>query len=176
MQRPIFSLIALAMLGGGAGANAQDGAELRLVKALFAEVQPLSIRKNREYCGYIGLNAEGHLMATAPKRGGKYGCRPDNPAELTVVTASYHSHGAFVSGYASETPSVDDMEADESEGIDGWVATPGGRLWYIDTTDMVTAQVCGLRCLPWDQKFDPDDMGPVANSYAYEALVRYFDD
>ncbi|PTQ70736.1 DUF4329 domain-containing protein [Celeribacter persicus] len=176
MQRPIFLLAALGSVILSAGAQARDGAELRLVKALFAEVQPLSIRKNREYCGYIGLTAEGTLKATQPKRGGKYGCRPGDPVELAVVTASYHSHGAFVSGYASETPSVDDMEADESEGIDGWVATPGGRLWYIDTTEMVAAQVCGLHCLPWDAKFDPEDMGPVAESYSYDALVTYFDE
>ena len=64
------------------------------------------------------------------------------------------------------------MEGDEAEGIDGWVATPGGRLWYVDSSDMVTSQICGIGCLPMDPDFIPGDMGFVAQSYRYEQLVR----
>ena len=45
---------------------------------------------------------------------------------------------------------VGDIEADEDEGVDGFVATPGGRLWYVDTKDMIVRQLCSLNCLPQD--------------------------
>ena len=63
------------------------------------------------------------------------------------------------------------MEGDEDEGIDGWVATPGGRLWYIDTTDMVTFQICGIGCLPSDP-----DSGIIEQSYSYDDLVIKLDE
>jgi hypothetical protein len=67
------------------------------------------------------------------------------------------------------------MEGDEEEGIDGWVATPGGRLWHIDTEDMVTYQVCGIGCLPSDPRFVRGDMGQIDQSYRYRDLVRLLD-
>jgi len=60
---------------------------------------------------------------------------------LDIIFASYHTHGAFSPDYSSELPSGDDMESDEAEGIDEWVATPDGRPCYIDTTDMFAHQI-----------------------------------
>ncbi len=68
------------------------------------------------------------------------------------------------------------MEGDEDEGIDGWVATPGGRLWYIDTTDMVTFQICGIGCLPSDPEFIAGDGGIIEQSYSYDDLVIKLDE
>jgi hypothetical protein len=56
------------------------------------------------------------------------------------------------------------MEGDADEGIDGYVATPGGRLWYIDTVDMVASQLCGIGCLPRDPKFVAGQNGEIALS------------
>ena len=64
------------------------------------------------------------------------------------------------------------MEADEDEGIDGYVATPGGRLWYIDTEDMIATQICGLNCLPRDGRFVKGADGRVERSYTYEELIQ----
>jgi len=74
--------------------------------------------------------------------------------------------------YSSETPSGTDMEGDEEEGIDGWGSTPGGRLWYIDTTDMVTFQICGIGCMPQDPNFIEGDDGFIADQYTYDELVE----
>ena len=152
--------------------HAQEASELTLVKRIFAELQPLSIKKNREYCGYIGLNADGKLTMSPAKRGRKGTCEPSDPDMLEVVIASYHTHGAYSSNYVNELPSTEDVEGDEAEGIDGWVATPGGRLWYIDTGDMVISQVCGLGCLPSDPDFIEGDTGAVEKSYHYKELVQ----
>ena len=63
------------------------------------------------------------------------------------------------------------MEGDADEGIDGYVATPGGRLWYLDTVDMVASQLCGIGCLPRDPKFVAGQNGEIVLSYTYDDLV-----
>ncbi|GHE99181.1 hypothetical protein GCM10016455_19890 [Aliiroseovarius zhejiangensis] len=151
---------------------AQEPGELALVKKVFAKLQPISIRADREYCGYIGYDKSGKLVASKAMRGGKGNCMSRDPTELVTVIASYHTHGAFSTRYANEVPSGDDMETDEMEGVDGWVATPGGRLWYIDTTDMVASQICGIGCLPMDARFREGDMGRIAQSYTYGQLIE----
>ena len=62
------------------------------------------------------------------------------------------------------------MEADEDEGTDGYVATPGGRVWYLDTTDMVASQLCGEGCVASDPNFMRGAAGPVASAYSYKGL------
>jgi hypothetical protein len=49
-----------------------------------------------------------------------------------VIVASLHTHGAFKYVMPAECPSVVDVEACESEGINGYVSTSGGRLWFVD--------------------------------------------
>ncbi|MCI2400443.1 DUF4329 domain-containing protein [Aliiroseovarius subalbicans] len=170
MRALVSGLVVLLAVTGSA--LALDSREVAFVKSVFAQLQPISIRKNREYCGYIGYDAGGQLIASKANRGRKGSCRADDPVGMEVIIASYHTHGAFSTRYFNEIPSGDDMEGDEAEGIDGWVATPGGRLWYIDSQDMVTSQICGIGCLPMDPDFIKGDMGLVAQSYSYEQLVR----
>lgn len=156
--------------------HAQDSSEIAFVKELFNDIQPLSIRKNREYCGYIGYDFDGRLTATEPHKGRKGSCLSPEPDILETIIASYHTHGAYSSRYYNEVPSGVDMEGDEEEGIDGWVATPGGRLWYVDSSDMITTQICGLNCLVADPEFVEGDMGPVKQSYTYDDLVQTIED
>ena len=155
---------------------AQPVDEEVLVRALFAELNPISIAEGVEYCGYVGFDIEGDLIFSEPTRGDESSCLSSDPAEIEVITASYHTHGQFLTDYANELPSGEDMEGDEAEGIDGWVATPGGRLWYIDTDLMETFQVCGIGCLPTDPEFIAGDFGPIAERYSYDALVRKLDE
>ncbi len=152
-------------------ALAQDTAEVTLIKSIFETLNPLSIAENREYCGYIGLDDAGNLVASDPTPGDDASCLSDDPVEITVITASYHTHGGYAEDYASELPSADDYEGDEAEGIDGYVATPGGRLWYIDTLDETVSQICGLGCLPSDPNFVPGDLGIIQESYTYDEFI-----
>ena len=152
-------------------AVAQDSAEVALVKATLNELQVVSIAQNVEYCGYIGFDAHDNLIVTPPTRGDEGSCLADDPDALEIITASYHTHGAHSPDYYNEVPSGEDMEGDADEGIDGYVATPGGRLWYIDSVDMVASQLCGLECLHADPAFDPTDDPEVAESYLYDDLV-----
>lgn len=159
-----------------ASLTAQSIDEEALIRATFADLNPISIEQNVEFCGYVGFTADGALAVSAPARGTKDSCLADDPVNLDLVTASYHTHAAFSPDYSSELPSGTDMEGDEDEGIDGWVATPGGRLWYIDTTDMITRQICGIGCLPADPNFIPGDSGIIEQSYSYDDLIIKLDE
>ena len=151
---------------------AQPLDEEALIRQTLSELNVLSFRDGIEYCGYVGFTEDGTLAVSEPTAGDESSCLSDDPVNLDVITASYHTHGDFSTEYSSETPSGADMEGDEEEGIDGWVSTPGGRLWYIDTTDMVTFQVCGIGCLAQDPNFIEGDDGFIAEEYTYDELVE----
>jgi hypothetical protein len=158
------------------GLAAQSIDEEALARSIFADLNPISIEQNVEFCGYIGFTADGELAFSQPTRGDEGSCLSGNPDTLDLVTASYHTHGGHSSDYSSELPSGTDMEGDEDEGIDGWVATPGGRLWYIDTTDMITRQICGIGCLPADPDFVSGESGLIEQSYSYDDLIIKLDE
>lgn len=155
---------------------AQSIDEEALMRATFADLNPQSIAENVEYCGYLGFTVDGELAVSTPTRGDEGSCLSDDPANLDLIIASYHTHGAHSPDYSSELPSGTDMEGDEDEGIDGWVATPGGRLWHIDTTDMITRQICGIGCIPADPDFVIGGSGIIAQSYGYDDLVIKLDE
>lgn len=175
MRNLFFSYSALLLALAPGLARAQASNEVALVRQVFAQIQPLSFRDNREYCGYIGLNFDGELVATPATRGRVDSCFAADPDELEILYASYHTHGGYVPEDAVEVPSVEDVEGDVDEGVDGYVATPGGRLWYIDTEDMIVSQICGVGCLPSDPRFLPGASANVAPGYSYDQLIRFLD-
>ena len=150
----------------------QTAQEAALVRSMCTTLQPVSIRDGVEYCGLIGFDARGQLIATAPERGGPASCGIEGQGPIDVVTASYHTHGKFSTSYFNELPSITDVEGDAADGIDGYIATPGGRLWYIDSSQRVMRQLCGIGCLPSDPRFVAGDSGPIAESYTYDELTR----
>ena len=155
---------------------AQSIDEEALMRATFADLNPISIEQNVEFCGYLGFTADGELAISPPTRGDEGSCLSDEPENLDLLIASYHTHAGFSTDYSSELPSGSDMEGDEAEGIDGWVATPGGRLWYIDTTDMITRQICAIGCIPADPDFIPGELGLIEHSYSYDDLIIKLDE
>ena len=48
---------------------AQSIDEEALMRATFAELNPISIEQNVEFCGYLGFTAEGELAISPPTRG-----------------------------------------------------------------------------------------------------------
>ncbi|MEL6550054.1 MAG: DUF4329 domain-containing protein [Pseudomonadota bacterium] len=169
----LTSGLTLAALLAAASAQGQSAEEIDLATAALSALQGPSFDQDREFCGYFAYDESGALVATPATTGERDTCLYDGPEDGYVMVLSYHTHGRFDTAYAAEVPSVSDIEADEDEGIDGFVATPGGRLWYVDTTDMEVRQLCGLGCLPQDPRFLPGDAGPVAASYTYADLLAY---
>tara|TARA_R110002051_G_scaffold136488_3_gene209133 strand:- start:5146 stop:5673 length:528 start_codon:yes stop_codon:yes gene_type:complete len=164
-------LVLIAVLVGPVPVAAQDTEELRLARDVLTRLQPISFEKGREYCGYIGYDAQGTMIASPPVMGTKDSCAATFPHNF-AITASYHTHGDFDRGYFNEIPSDIDMEGDQRFYMNGYVSTPGGRLWYIDTQVMVTRQVCSVACLPVAEGFRKGAKGDVAQSYTYEALIE----
>lgn len=168
-----LQICALALLTGivPVVALAQVPAERDAARAVLLELQPRSFTENREYCGYIGRMPDGTYMATEVTRGRSYSClsRGDE-SRFVEVTASFHTHAAFEWDADSEVPSVDDVLGDMEEGVDGYVATPGGRFWYINGERGVAYQICGLGCLGQDPDFVEGAAGPIATEYTLDEL------
>ncbi|MEO1745494.1 MAG: DUF4329 domain-containing protein, partial [Pseudomonadota bacterium] len=116
--------------------------------ALLDTLQPQSIAGDREYCGYILRNRDGTLSSTPVSRGRKTFC--DLPPPSPAVVASYHTHGGHDPDYNNEFPSSRDILTDVSDGIDGYVSTPAGRVWRVDHRRQRAVQVCGVSCVTAD--------------------------
>ncbi len=150
-------------------AAAQDAAEVALARETLWSLQAVSFAKGREFCGFIGYDASGVLRATRAVQGDESTCLADLPNDL-AVTASYHTHGGFDPDYFGEIPSEIDIEGDAA--INGYVSTPGGRFWFVDTRAMEVRLLCGLSCLPMAPEYRKGANGPIAPRYSYDALVR----
>lgn len=152
-------------------AMGQDATEIALARATLSALQPLSFAKDREFCGFIGYDAGGVLRATRAVMGDESTCLADLPEDL-AVTASYHTHGGFDPDFFGEIPSDIDVEGDAALWINGYVSTPGGRFWFVDSQAMEVRLLCGLSCLPMAPGYRKGTNGPIASRYSYDALVR----
>lgn len=147
----------------------QTTEEIAFAKSVLDDLQPQSIAQNREFCGFIGLNEDGDYIATTPTRGRKGSCQPEMDDDFEPL-ASFHTHGAHSADYDSELPSTDDLLADMDEGVDGYIGTPGGRVWFNDSSKERSFLLCGPRCISSDPGYDPDDAPPPANEYDLDGL------
>lgn len=149
------------------------GDELAFVHELLTDMQLRSFASNRETCGYIGRDRAGRMMASQINTGTEASCYlPQIPSGMRPV-ASVHTHGRYSPYYASEFPTVQDMTTDAEDGINGYISTPGGRLWYVDSDRMVARQLCQRGCMPQDPRYRPEDDGPVRPSFTVQELQRW---
>lgn len=155
-------------------AQAQDARELEFVRGIMESMNQLSVRFNREVCGFILQDAQGNFRSTKVSWGGEASCAslPLEPGQRAV--SSWHTHAAWGLGYDGEVPSIQDVEGDMRFGVNGWVGTPGGRLWYVDGTTGTMTQACGRDCLPVDPNFFPEEHGPVDVIYSLDGLYQRF--
>ena len=150
--------------------TSESTAESRLAKAALESLQAQSFSENTEFCGYIVRNAEGEMVISDIVQGEESSCLPPDVYEDDVILASFHTHGAFEIDTPAEFPSVGDVEGDEAEGIDGYVSTPGGRMWFVDGSETIVSQLCGVGCLSQDPNFVEGLDGDLALSYTLEQL------
>jgi hypothetical protein len=157
------------------GATAQDRSSLTEELDEFAAMhfdwlQPRSIRDRIEYCGLFGIDSNGNLAATLATPGDADSCQPgDEPAGFDVL-ASWHTHGAYDRGADTEVPSFDDLDSDIEEGIDGYIATPGGRLWLNDAGERKSYLLCGEACVAADPAYRPCPAFAPASEYTLDTL------
>jgi len=153
---------------------AQTQREVAFVSGLFNEIQSRSIAENREYCGLMGIDSTGAYVASLPRRGSVATCLPPSRSSVGFqVIASYHTHGSASLNYFTEIPSYDDMRTDIEDGTDGYIATPGGRLWYVDARARMARQLCGLDCLVDDPNHVEDPDYPVYQRYSLSQLRAF---
>ena len=120
------------------------------------ELQAQSFSDDVELCGVIFEETGGTLGSTPPRLGDEASCGIsyfEEPGMRPV--ASFHTHGSFSDKYDSEVPSVLDLQSDAASGMDGYVATPGGRFWHVNAEQPSARLVCGARCLPQDRDYVP---------------------
>lgn len=145
-------------------------AEVDFAKSVLNALQEKSFAQDLEYCGFIGLDEDGNFAATKAVRGEDDGCQPEEPEKYFDILASYHTHAAFSEGFDSERPSTIDLEADVEEGIDGYIATPGGRLWFNDAAAQESRMLCDRSCLISDALYEPFDEVPLRSVYNLDQL------
>ncbi|MFU7528936.1 DUF4329 domain-containing protein [Qipengyuania sp. ASV99] len=138
-------------------------------------LQAESFASDRELCGIIFETSDEKLGVSRPTDGDVASCDIsyfDEPGMVPV--ASFHTHGKHSVRYDGEVPSLIDIESDVASGIDGYVSTPGGRLWHIDHRHAVARQVCGPGCLKQDPGYRPCTGDNVARVYTIEQLRSRF--
>lgn len=162
---------ALTCLSLASAATAQSAEERKFVVHLMNRLQGPSFAQSREYCGYLRRLASGKITSGQISPGTTDGCSPQRPSSGQILS-SFHTHGGFTEQHYSEVPSVLDMRGDAREGIGGWIATPGGRLWYLDGPSRTARQICGVGCLKQDPLFRPGAQGKVAQIYTLDKLIQ----
>ena len=155
-------------------AHAQSPEETEFVTALLRGLNPLSIEFNREVCGYVLRGASGALESTKVSWGTLDICASLPIPPGAQVLSSWHTHAAWAEGYDGEVPSIRDVEGDMYQSINGWVSTPGGRLWFVNGQTGHIHQICGRDCLPSDPNFFPEEHGPVGKAYSLDGLYARF--
>ncbi len=167
-----WSLLTFALALAPHLAAAQSDEEIAHIRAFLDRLQVRSLIENREYCGYLARDADNRLITTKPKRGKFDTCHIGTPPPHYAVIASYHTHAAFEPGSVNEIPSLQDLTADIEVGIDGYIATPGGRLWFSDHRAREVRQICGHGCLPQDPNFRPGKVRKIRRIYSMAELER----
>jgi hypothetical protein len=140
-------------------------------------LQAESFASDRELCGIIFETADGELGVSRPTDGDVASCDIsyfDEPGMVPV--ASFHTHGRHSPQYDGEVPSLIDIESDIASGMDGYVSTPGGRLWHIDHEAAAARMVCGPGCLTQDPNYVPCPSDRIEPSYSVTTLKQRFND
>lgn len=153
-------------------AEQPDASEIAFVKEFLNTLQQKSFKNNREYCGYFGFDDDDEFAATPAKKGKQDGCWPDDPGNELDLFASYHTHGAFSVEADSELPSSGDLKADIEEELDGYISTPGGRLWFNDSVAGTATMICNYNCMLSDPDFDKDLLDPTRRKYTLIQLLQ----
>ena len=152
-------------------ALAQTTEEYKFVVHLMNRLQVPSFAESREYCGYIVRLETGKITTGPITPGTTDRCGPIRP-QIGEVISSFHTHGGFTFVHYNEVPSVQDLRGDIAGRMNGWIATPGGRLWFNDWRRGTARQICGVGCLRRDPAFIPGVRGKVEEVYTLDKLIR----
>lgn len=98
------------------------------------DINPVSVRLNREHGGWVYKNADNTFGHTIPVIGDVASVNIGNPATAvpsgTLAAASYHTHAGPDPRYDNENFSPQDIASDNILGVDGYLGTPAGLFKY----------------------------------------------
>jgi hypothetical protein len=155
-------------------ATAQSAEETEFMMGLMESMNQLSLRFNREVCGFVLVDGQGNYSSTKVSWGGHASCASLPLEEGTRAVSSWHTHAAWAREYDNEVPSIQDVEGDMRMGVNGWVGTPGGRLWFVDGQSGIMRQVCGPDCLPTDPNSVHEVNDAPSQTYTLDGLYGRF--
>lgn len=138
-------------------------------------LQEQSFSENIELCGIIFETSEGELGVSRQTGGDEATCDLtyfDEPGMVPI--ASFHTHGRFSRDYDGEVPSLTDVRSDVASGIDGYISTPAGRFWRVDSDTGISELVCGPDCLIQDARYLPCAADAIAQRYTIDELAQRF--
>lgn len=141
-------------------------------RARLDAMQARSFDERVELCAIVFEDSEGALQTTEVRAGDEATCDLayfDEPGMAPL--ASIHTHGGFDENYDSEVPSLTDIDGDIADRLDGYVATPGGRLWRIDWQAARAELMCGEGCLPKDPSYRPCPGDTIGARYTRQHLA-----
>lgn len=116
--------------GGGGFARQHDAAF-----AVLNAINPVSVRENREYGGWVFREGNGTYGYTVPVRGSPDAVDPGTPGSApddTTATAGYHTHAAFDPRYDNENFSPQDIAFAHVYRVDEYLGTPAGAFKYYE--------------------------------------------
>lgn len=145
---------------------------LAFARARLGAMQARSFDEKVELCAIVFEDSEGTLQSSEVRAGDEATCDLryfDEPGMAPL--ASIHTHGQFDANYDSEVPSLIDLDGDIESQMDGYVSTPGGRLWQIDWEQQRAMLVCGEGCLRQDSAYRACPQDTVAASYTRPELA-----
>ncbi|AHM02944.1 hypothetical protein roselon_00503 [Roseibacterium elongatum DSM 19469] len=155
-------------------ATAQSEAETEFMMGLMEAMNQLSVRFNREVCGFVLVDDAGNFSSTKVSWGGHASCASLPLQQGATVVSSWHTHAAWARQYDNEVPSIQDVEGDMRMGVNGWVGTPGGRLWFVHGRSGTIRQVCGPDCLPSDPASVNEVHSAPNQTYTLDGLYARF--
>lgn len=121
------------------GDDGQDNAQRystqnQAARSVLNDINPVSVRENREHGGWIYRNVDGTFGHTNPVAGQVASVNIGNPNTAvpsnTRATASYHTHAAADPRYDNENFSPQDILSDIQAGVDGYLGTPAGFMKF----------------------------------------------
>lgn len=141
INRPILigaGVVAVAAIASsGSDSNdseRRDQSETEAAFNVLNGINPTSVRQNREFGGWVYRNQDGTYGSSTPVRGEAASVTLPNPVTSTPsgsrITASYHTHAGFDPRFDNENFSPQDLRSDNSLGIGGYLATPGGTFQF----------------------------------------------
>lgn len=131
--------VGVAAVALSSGDSDKDGARRFSVRhnaarEVLNDINPVSVRQNREHGGWVYRNADNTFGYTDPVAGTVASVNLGNPVSSvpngTRASASYHTHGGPDPRYDNENFSPQDLLGDRIVGVDGYLGTPAGFMKF----------------------------------------------